>query len=299
MNQEIKMISIIKKFLIAFLFLFLYSVLYPQVYDGFFRIMTFNIRYDNPDDGPFVWDKRKDLVISMIRFYHPDIIGVQEALKNQLDDLNGPLEKYQWFGMGREDGNDLGEFAAIFYNKFRFKFEKGNTFWLSENPLKPGSRSWNTACTRIATWVKLWDKQTEKCLYVFNTHFDHISEWARKESARLLLKKINEIAGKHPLFVTGDFNCLPGSDPYWILTDSDNPLSLTDTRNVSFYGHHGSSYTFIGFPAKENTGRTIDYIFVKNREHIKILQHGILTDHWDGFYPSDHLPVLVEVLFTN
>lgn len=288
-----------KKQIIFILLSLLFAVnrVYTQADQGHCRIMTFNIRYDNPDDGPFTWENRREMVISMIRFHRPDIIGIQEALKNQVDDLAQPFEDYNWFGAGREDGMQKGEFSAIFYNKRRFAFEKGNTFWLSKNPEKPGSLSWNAACTRIVTWIKIRDRRFGQDIYVFNTHFDHVSERARIEGARMLLQKIHELAGKHLVFLIGDFNCPSDSDPYAILTDAKNPLSLTDTRTVSFFKHHGPSYTFVGFPAKENPGRTIDFIFVKNKDHIKILQHGTLADHWDGFYPSDHLPVFVELQF--
>ena len=262
------------------------------------RVMTFNIRYDEPRDGVNAWSNRKELVASMIRFHNADLVGVQEALKRQMDDLETLLPEYSWVGVGRGDGKTAGEYSAIFYRKARFKSLESATFWLSETPNVPSS-GWDASYPRIVTWVKLQEIKTGKVFYHFNTHFDHRGVKARTESARLLLNRINQIRPALPVVVTGDFNFTESTDGYQILTgknagESGNSKSaLRDTRYVSQHGHHGPTSTFNEFKALV-PDRKIDYVFVKG--NIRVMQHGVLADTWDGRWPSDHLPVLAEIV---
>ena len=263
------------------------------------RVMTFNIRYDEPRDKENAWPNRKELVAGMIRFHHADLVGVQEALKRQLSDLDVLLPDYAWLGVGRGDGKAAGEFSAIFYRKARFKPLQSSTFWLSETPQVPSS-GWDASYPRIVTWVKFQDLETAKIFFHFNTHFDHRGVQARTESARLLLKRIREMAGNLPVVVTGDFNFTESSDGYQILTgkhaetSSSAHPSLQDARYISQHGHYGPTSTFNEFKALIPE-RKIDYVFVKG--NIRVLQHGVLSDTWDGRFPSDHLPVLAEIVF--
>lgn len=261
------------------------------------RVMTFNIRYDNPADGDDAWPNRKDIAASMIRFHRADIAGLQEALKVQVDDLAERLPEYEWFGVGRDDGSEAGEFMAIFYRKDRLEVLDESTFWLSETPEKPGM-GWDAACNRVVTWGKFKDRKTGKVFYHFNTHFDHKGETARRESAKLLISKIAEIVGSSPIVVTGDFNARPSSEPIKIITGglSGKPeLKLTDARSVSQYGHHGPGGTISRFKSAGMPGdEPIDYIFVKN--DVRVVLHGTLSDSFDGRFPSDHLLVLAEII---
>jgi len=258
--------------------------------------MTFNIRYDEPRDNENAWPNRKELVASMIRFHRADLIGIQEALERQLDDLDTLLPDYDWVGVGRADGKVGGEFSAILYRKTRFTSLENSTFWLSETPDVPGP-GWDAAYPRIVTWVKLKDNQTGKVLFHFNTHFDHRGVRAREQSARLLADRINRIAAQLPVVVTGDFNFTESSDGYKILTRSEESgnarSALRDTRYLSQHGHHGPTSTFNEFKALVPNMK-IDYVLVKGS--IRVLQHGALSDTWDGRFPSDHLPVLAEVV---
>ena len=259
------------------------------------RVMTFNIRYDEPRDNQNAWPNRKQLVASMILFHHADIVGVQEALKSQLVDLGQLLPEYSWVGVGRADGKDGGEFSAIFYRKTRFKSLENATFWLSETP-QVASTGWDAALPRIVTWSRLQDLQTSKTFFVFNTHFDHRGERARTESARLLLARIGQIAGELPVVVTGDFNFTESAEGYQVLTGKNANSSrsvLRDARYISERQHHGPTSTFNDFKALV-PGRTIDFVFVKGTIHV--LQHGALSDTWDGRFPSDHIPVLAEIV---
>ena len=254
------------------------------------RVMSFNIRYDEPRDKENAWSNRKELVASMIRFHRADLVGVQEALKHQLEDLEKLLSGYDWVGVGRDDGKEAGEFSAILYRKSRFTIIDNVTFWLSETPSVPGSKGWDAAFPRIVTWAKFKDKTSGKTFFHFNTHFDHRGVRAREGSARLLRERIDSIAGRTPVILTGDFNFNEASTGYEILVAKD---SLRDARYASQYGHHGPTSTFNEFKALVPEWR-IDYVMVKGS--IKVLQHGALADTWDGRFPSDHLPVLAEVL---
>ncbi len=260
----------------------------------YLRVMSFNIRYNNPRDSANAWPNRKDMAASMIRFHHADLAGLQEALKGQIDDLVERLPEYGWFGVGRDDAKEEGEFSAIFYRRDRFELLEESTFWLSEEPEVIGSKGWDAAITRIVTWGKLRDRSTGKVFFYFNTHFDHRGVRAREESASLLLTKTKEIAGTTPVIVTGDFNSSESSEPYRILTESAGRESLQDARYLSVHGHHGPTGTMSSFRVAGTPGRKIDHIFVKNG--VRVLQHGVLSDTWDGRFPSDHLPVLAEVV---
>jgi endonuclease/exonuclease/phosphatase family metal-dependent hydrolase len=195
--------------------------------------------------------------------------------------------------VGRADGKTGGEFSAIFYRKARFKSLESSTFWLSETPNVP-SKGWDAAFPRIVTWVRLRDIKTGKTFFHFNTHFDHRGERARQESAQLLLDRIRETAGNLPVVVTGDFNFTESSDGYQLLTGNNSDrFVLRDARYSSQHEHHGPTSTFNEFKALVS-GKKIDYVFVKGS--IRVIQHGVLSDTWDGRFPSDHSPVLAEIV---
>ena len=267
-----------------------------------FKVMTFNIRYPNPADGPNYWPERKGMVASMIRFHGADLIGVQEAFRSQLDELKAQLPGYAWTGVCRTDGterpNPDNEFSAIFYRTERFEFLEGATFWLSEKPEKAGQKGWDAALPRIVTWAKFKDLSTKQVFYHFNTHFDHQGQEARRESARLLLKKVAEISGSYPAVVTGDFNARPDEPPMRILTDPGDPLHLTDAIAISETPHHGPDGTWTdSFKVPGQPGQGIDYILVE--KGVRVLRHGILAETVNGRLPSDHLPVLAEIFLSK
>lgn len=281
--------------ILLFTFLFYgFQETYAQQTPETVRLMTFNIRYNEPNDGEDAWPHRKDHVVSMIRFHKADIIGVQEALKGQLDYLAEKLTEYAWFGVGRDDGKEAGEFTAIFYRKTQFKLISQATFWLSETPEKP-SVGWDAALNRTATWGKFIDNVTEKTFFVFNTHFDHRGENARTQSAKLLVKKANEIAADAPAFIIGDFNVTPETEAYAVLNDGNaaSGKKFRDARYLSETPHHGPEGTFTGFKLAELREEPIDFIFAES--NCKVLFHGVLLDTFNGRLPSDHLPVLIEV----
>jgi endonuclease/exonuclease/phosphatase family metal-dependent hydrolase len=178
------------------------------------KVMTYNIRLDTPVDSVNQWPKRTEKVYELIRKYDPDILGVQEAIHHQLMDLVKNLPQYDYVGVGRDDGKTKGEYSAILYKKDKFSVQKQGTFWLSETPNVPGSKSWDAAITRVASWATLKDKKTNTVFLSMNTHFDHIGHEARRQSASLLKSKANELGKDLPLILTGDFNCTRSDAPY-------------------------------------------------------------------------------------
>lgn len=251
------------------------------------RVMSFNIRYNEPRDGVNAWPNRKQKVADVIRFHKADLIGVQEAQIGQLRDLEKLLPDFAWCGVGRTDGKEDGEFSAILFRKSRFRLLETGTFWLSETPDKPGSMGWDAAYPRIVTWARFRDNRSKRTFVHFNTHFDHRGEKARIESAKLILEKIPAIAGRLPYFLTGDLNVTEDTEAYKTLA-----ATLKDARYTSTNGHFGGESTFSAF--KElSPGMKIDYIFVQ--DGIMVREHGVLSDRWDGLWASDHLPVLAEI----
>jgi endonuclease/exonuclease/phosphatase family metal-dependent hydrolase len=257
------------------------------------NVLTFNIRYNNPGDSLDAWPYRKDKVASQILFHEAHIVGVQEALHEQMEDLQQRLPRYRYAGVGRDDGKEKGEYSAVFYDTTRLQALQTQTFWLSETPTVAGSKSWDAAITRIVTWVKFRDRKTKKIFFAFNTHFDHIGQVARRESAKLVLQKIKEIAGNTPAVITGDFNAQPADEPIRVIMDKSNPLYLTDSKEISKTAHYGPGGTFNGFKNKERGDQPIDYIFLKG--NWKVLKHATLSETWAGRFSSDHFAVLARL----
>lgn len=258
-------------------------------------LMSFNLRYDNPGDGINAWPRRRDRVAGVIRFHGAHVIGVQEALVTMLDDLGAMLPSYRRVGVGRTDGKARGEFSAILYDTTRVTALESGTFWLSPTPDVVGSRGWDAALERIATWARLRDRRTG-CTWVHvNTHFDHVGDSARVESARLIRRRLGALAQGAPLTMTGDFNATPSHPAYTTLTTgtaADDSRPLRDALHVSETPHYGPLSTWNGFTEIEPE-RRIDFIFVS--DGVRVLRHGILPDRWDGRFLSDHLPVLAAV----
>ncbi|MDX2247704.1 MAG: endonuclease/exonuclease/phosphatase family protein [Bacteroidia bacterium] len=262
--------------------------------DRSFRVMTFNIRLNVASDSTNAWPHRTDLVESMIRFHEADLIGVQEALENQMTDLKTILPDFGVHGVARDTSLQWGEYSAIFYRRSRFEWLDGSTFWLSESP-EMASRGWDAALNRIVTWARFRDRFTDKVFFHFNTHFDHRGVEARENSARLIMDKIAELNPENlPVILTGDFNLTPTDSPYSILTQDNPDKNLKDSYFESLSLHHGPASTWSGFVFPGEGDRRIDYIFTRNR--VVVLKHATLSDSWSGRYPSDHLPVLAEIL---
>jgi len=249
------------------------------------KVMTYNIRYDNAGDGVNAWPFRIEKVTALVRKYNPDIIGVQEALYHQLEDLVRVLPDYSYVGVGRDDGNVKGEFSAILFRNSRFGLMSDSTFWLSETPNVPGSKSWDAAITRLVTKAKFFDKELKTDFIVFNTHFDHIGKEARLNSGALIAGAVASSRAKAeiPVLVTGDFNCERSEEAYRNVTIKD----LVDTKPAN-----DSTGTFCGFEVGKMECRAIDYIFHTKEWLLK--NYSVITDNDGKHYPSDHLPVMTE-----
>jgi endonuclease/exonuclease/phosphatase family metal-dependent hydrolase len=259
------------------------------------HVMTFNIRYNTAADSLNAWPYRKDKVASQILFHRTHLLGIQEALHGQVTELQQALPQYAYVGMGRDDGKSAGEYSAIFYDTTRLQPLQSGTFWLSETPDVPGSKSWDAAITRLVTWVRFRDKRGGKEFFAFNTHFDHMGQEARRQSARMLLERIHQMAGNRPVVLTGDFNAKPTDDPIKILTDGAALLQVQDTKALSKQPHYGPDGTFNGWRAKETDNEPIDYIFIRNG--VQVLQHATFSQSWQGRFSSDHFPVFAVLQF--
>ncbi len=255
--------------------------------DANFNVMTYNIRMNTPDDGINSWPLRKNKVLGLLKFHEPDIFGIQEALPEQMADLEAGLPNFDHVGVGRDDGISKGEHMAVFYRKSRFEKLASGTFWLSTTPDKPGL-GWDAACNRTCTWLKMRDKKTQKMFFLFNTHFDHKGSVARIESAKLVLQFINEFNKEGlPCILTGDFNSTKENEPIQIILKE-----LIDSRIISETEPYGPEGTSGGFDVKVMP-RTIDYIFVNSK--IGVLKYGVISDSFGLYYPSDHLPVFPQI----
>jgi endonuclease/exonuclease/phosphatase family metal-dependent hydrolase len=252
------------------------------------NVATYNLRYNNKGDGINAWPNRKENVKALIQFHEFDIFGTQEALRDQLNDI-AELKDYAFVGAGRDDGKEAGEHSAIFYRKDRFKMLQSGNFWLSETPDKPG-KGWDaTCCNRICSWAKFTDLQTKKDFYFFSVHFDHQGVEARRESGKLMVTKIKEIAKNAPVILVGDLNSTPDTEQVKTIQ-----TLLNDAHNVTARPPYGPEGTFNAFKFDAPMDQRIDYIFVSKQ--FSVLKYGVLTDAKEQRYPSDHQPVLVKVV---
>jgi endonuclease/exonuclease/phosphatase family metal-dependent hydrolase len=270
------------------------------------RVMTFNVRYDTAADGENAWEHRRSLVASVVRFHAPDVVGLQEPLAHQYAYLRERLPAYAWEGAGRVDGGSEGEHCPLGWRAARVERERYGTVWLSESPGQPGSSYPTASKPRLVTWARL--AVDGEPLVVCNTHFDHESEAARVRSAGQLRHLVAELGGgdytsdlQVPVVVLGDFNCTPGSTPYRVLTGVDEGAAagdeaagpaLTDAMAASEHPHHGPTVTFERFSGEPD--RKIDHVFVAG--DVTVRQHAVVADHWDGRPPSDHSPVVAELV---
>ena len=246
-------------------------------------VLSYNIRYDNPNDGENQWKYRKERVASYIKEISPDIIGMQEVLEPQLVFLDVSLKEFSYVGVGREDGKTKGEYSPILYNSNRLTLLQTDTFWLSETP-KVISVGWDAALERICTYAQFKHKETGQKFWVFNTHFDHIGELARIQSAKLIHQKIKMLnTNNFPVIITGDFNLTPDTAPIKIFQNAYVDVMQKTPTNANNYG------TFTGFDKLSNGEERIDYIFQKGLKTLKSTHIWLKTT--SGGWASDHHPV--------
>jgi endonuclease/exonuclease/phosphatase family metal-dependent hydrolase len=259
------------------------------------RVMSYNIRYGTAQDGENHWDNRKEFLVETIQAFDPDLLGTQETLGFQRDYLAGKLSGYEVLGVGRDDGGETGEMAALYFKRDRFEKLDGGHFWLSETPDKPGSKSWDAALTRMVTWVELRDRRQPKGkpLIFFNTHFDHRGEQARLESARLLRRRVAERAARYRVIVTGDFNVGEDSPPYRAFFGADGNLAspMRDAYRLRQPERKTDEGTFSRFKAGAAGGPRIDWIGVS--AEWRVMEASIDRTERGGRTPSDHFAMTV------
>lgn len=262
------------------------------------RVMSFNIRYGTANDGVNRWENRRTALIETVTRFNPDLLGTQETLAFQRDYFLEQLSGFQTVAAGRDDGKEAGEMAALYYRKDRFELLGSGHFWLSETPDQVGSKGWDAALPRIATWVKLQDRKSPDVspILFLNTHFDHKGRNARAESASLIRAKLQEIGAECRWIVTGDFNADPKDVTYANLfaqRDTSSRL-LSDTLRVVQPTPQSNEGTFSGFDAKQTGGPRIDWIGCS--DHFIVQAAEIVHDAVDGRTPSDHFPVTSVIL---
>jgi endonuclease/exonuclease/phosphatase family metal-dependent hydrolase len=251
------------------------------------RAMSFNIRYGTANDGDDAWPHRRDLAIRVIDDFAPVVVGVQEALRFQLDEIGAALPHMGEVGVGRNDGVEAGEYSAILFDTRRMRLLDSGTFWLSDTPDVPGSMHWGNRITRIATWARFHDVALDTSFYVFNTHWDHESQPSRERSARLVLARIADRAAADPVILMGDFNAGADNAAFRALAARDAPVPLRDTFRA-VHPDAGDVGTFHAFGGGRD-GDRIDAILAS--PDWSILDAAIVRVHDAGRYPSDHYPV--------
>lgn len=271
------------------IFLFLVTIIKFSIAQTY-SAMSYNIRYSNNHDGENNWESRKGAVCDLVDYYSPDIIGIQEGLVSQLNNLKICLPCYDYFGVGREDGKKQGEFTAILYNTNKFSLIKAFTIWLS--PKKHSiSTAWDAALPRTATFVLLKSEKNQQKLWVINTHFDHKGIKAREESAKLILDEIQKVNKTNlPIILTGDLNATRNSVPVNYIEKH-----LKNSIESSRKKHYGPLGTFNRFDKDAELSSPIDFIFTHK---IKVLSHRHIDDRREkNLWVSDHLPVFIKFSF--
>lgn len=266
---------------------------FPGIWSRDLRVVSYNIRWPNPDDGLDRWDVRRHRVTQTLERLRPDVFGVQECFAFQAEYLAAELPGYAMVGVGRDDGDQRGEMTAIFVRTQRLILQGHGHLWLSDTPDVAGSVGWDAALTRMATWVVVVDRSNSNTWLIVNTHFDHRGRAARAESAKLLGRFIREMLAElgpdTAAVLMGDFNSAVDSAPYLALCAALDGPRLTDTyRAVRRPRDGGAAGTFNGFRNRTNSAR-IDWLLVS--PGVSTVQAGIDRATVDGRNPSDHDPV--------
>ncbi len=266
----------------------------PQPEGRSLAVMSFNIRYGTADDGQNSWPQRRELVFDVIREHDPDVLGVQEALRFQLDEIGAAVPGYAELGVGRDDGREAGEYSAVLYQADRFEVSESGTFWFSDEPEAVGSIDWGANLPRICTWARLMEKGSSRAFYLFNVHLDHQSQESRQRSAELLVERIGARAHADPVVVTGDFNAGEDNPAMLYLVGAGEPVPGIKLRD-SFRLVHPEAVevgTFNGFEGR-TAGPKIDAVLVSGSWNVE--SAAIVRVSRDGRYPSDHFPVVAVV----
>lgn len=274
-------------------------ILFPlQSFVSAFEIdaLSFNIRFDTSKDGENAWPNRKEMVGQWVKSESPDVIGLQEALRHQIDDIKKIATAYSEYGVGRDDGKSRGEHCTILYLKKRFSLDKSDcgTFWFSDTPEKIASKSWGNEIPRICTWARFIDKKTDKGFYVYNVHYDHRSQPSRLGASELIIQRISKRKrSNEPIILMGDFNASENNPAIKIF--KDEPLNLVDTFRV-VKPDEKMVKTFHGFRGGSFSGGKIDHVFMLPKMG-KVSSAEIVRVNKEKRYLSDHYPVRAKLSF--
>lgn len=253
-------------------------------------IVSFNLRYGLALDAENAWPKRKELLVETIRRLAPDVLATQECFDFQAEYLAQSMPEYAWLGVGREVGGE-GEMAAIFYRRNALDMKDSGHFWLSDTPEIHGSRAWNASCTRMATWARFRHLAANTTLQVFNTHFDHRSEEARDNSAKLFIERARKLPPALPVIIVGDFNAPAERCTAW---RAFIEAGFADAWQAAAE-HVGPDNTYHGFgTTPEDLHERIDWLLVRNTGPVTRCE--TVTYSRDGRYPSDHYPVAATIM---
>lgn len=275
--------------LLFFCFLIVFNICFftkQSFADETIKVMTFNLRYGTAMDGPNHWNKRKDILVEVIKHYDPDLLGTQECLDFQAKYIAEQIPSYSYVGRGREkDGSS--EQTTVFYKKDLWEILDTKYFWISETPEEAGSKSWDTVCTRIVTWLKLKHRASGKEILFINTHLDHKGEIARQKGAEIICERIKTESENLPIIITADFNAVAEKSETWKIF-----------MNNGFYDSWlkadekiGPLTTWCGFKdPNPNSDYRIDWILYRGPFHP--LKCETVVYNKDGRYPSDHFPVI-------
>ena len=281
-------------------FLILFTLFTLQSFLSAFEIdaVAFNIRFDNPKDGENAWPNRKEMVGKWIESESPDVIGLQEALRHQINDIKKVATAYSEYGVGRDDGKSRGEHCTILYLKKRFTLDKKDcgTFWFSDTPEKIASKSWGNEIPRICTWARLIHKKTGKGFYLYNVHYDHQSQSSRIGASNLIIERIsNRKQSNEPIILMGDFNAAEKNPAITVF--KEEPLKLVDTFRV-VKPDEKMAKTFHGFRGGSFMGGKIDHVFILPKT-AKVRSAEIVRFNKDEKYLSDHYPVRAKLSFAT
>lgn len=256
------------------------------------RAGTFNVRYASSDDGEHRWERRRERLAALLRSWEPDVVGLQEPMRHQLDDILQALPEYAHVGVGRDDGDASGEFCAVLYRRSRFRLLDSGTFWLSEEPERPGSRGWGARHARICTWAHLAEQGSEAAFYLYNVHLDHEAQEAREQGVELVLERIRRRRAADPVILTGDFNAWPDNVAVERVQRTASPVSRNALSAAN--SAEAGAGTFHGFTGQAQES-PIDYIFVS--PEWRVVEGAVLRG--DGLRPfaSDHFPVAATLEF--
>lgn len=256
-------------------------------------VMTFNIRYGTAKDGENEWTARREMLFEVVRSAKADLIGLQEALDFQIDEIVAAVPGYAVVGVGRDDGAEKGEYSAILFRTERLHVAEAGTFWFSDTPSVVASKSWGNNITRICSWARFIDRDG-RGFYHFNLHLDHQSQPSRERSTVLLRARIDTRAVPDPVIVTGDFNVGESNPALATLTLGAGPAApaLVDTFRV-LHADEKDAGTFSGFKFGNHGTDKIDYVLVQ--PGAEVITAEIVRTSRNNLYPSDHFPVIARV----